>query len=122
MLYYSGLVSIPCKIRVLPINRDFGVIAASVLVVFFCFALLYSLIHTIYIVLPIPRFYAILLISRRNMMFLYRIYRKLWYYENLEEGNANDLVVQSTQRNIVVIVGTFIIAVWTVGILHIIYT
>ena len=56
------------------------------------------------------------------MVFLYRIYRKLWYYENLEEGNANDLVVQSTQRNIVVIVGTFIIAVWTVGILHIIYT
>ena len=55
-------------------------------------------------------------------MFLYRLYRKLWYYKNLKEGNANDLVVQSTQRNIVVIVGIFILAVWTVGILQIIYT
>ena len=55
-------------------------------------------------------------------MFLYRLYRKLWYYADLEEGNDRDLIVQSTQRGIVVITGTFIITMLTLRILHIIYT
>ena len=45
------------------------------------------------------------------MIFLYRLYRKLWYYEHLEEGNALDLISQRGQRSLVVITGTFVTAV-----------
>ena len=45
------------------------------------------------------------------MIFLYRLYRKLWYYEHLEEGNALDLISQRGQRSLVIITGTFVTAV-----------
>ena len=52
-------------------------------------------------------------------MMLYKLYDFLWNYEDTRKYAHAD-TVRSTKRGVVVITGTFIIAMLTIAILHIV--
>ena len=52
---------------------------------------------------------------------VYKLYRSLWYYDNPSENGFGREGMQSIKRGIVVITGSFILALFTIRILAAVY-